>query len=125
MKLYATTTSERASKGQGGNKYLDIVITAGENREKIARYIFEINEGGKLKVTKWETLPIMVDLALSKGKQKKDESFEYHIGARYIDCKGKNTDYCNKCGYTKTKGKQKKDEKKYLTPIEFENKYSK
>jgi len=24
MKLYATTTSERASKGQGGNKYLDI-----------------------------------------------------------------------------------------------------
>jgi hypothetical protein len=26
MKLYATTTSERASKGQGGNKYLDIII---------------------------------------------------------------------------------------------------
>jgi hypothetical protein len=26
MKLYATTTSERASKGQGGNDYLDIEI---------------------------------------------------------------------------------------------------
>ena len=26
MKLYATTTSERASKGQGGNEYLDIFI---------------------------------------------------------------------------------------------------
>lgn len=26
MKLYATTTSERASKGQGGNEYLDIAI---------------------------------------------------------------------------------------------------
>lgn len=26
MKLYATTTSERASKGQGGNKYLEIEI---------------------------------------------------------------------------------------------------
>jgi hypothetical protein len=26
MKLYATTTSERASKGQGGNKYLSIEI---------------------------------------------------------------------------------------------------
>lgn len=26
MKLYATTTSERASKGQGGNEYLDINI---------------------------------------------------------------------------------------------------
>ena len=27
MKLYATATSERSSKGQGGNKYLDIVLT--------------------------------------------------------------------------------------------------
>jgi hypothetical protein len=27
MKLYATTTSERASKGQGGNEYLQIEIT--------------------------------------------------------------------------------------------------
>ncbi len=27
MKLYATTTSERASKGQGGNEFLEIVIT--------------------------------------------------------------------------------------------------
>ena len=27
MKLYATITSERASKGQGGNEYLDIDIT--------------------------------------------------------------------------------------------------
>jgi len=27
MKLYATTTSERASKGQGGNEYLKIEIT--------------------------------------------------------------------------------------------------
>jgi len=30
MKLYATTTSERASKGQGGNDYLQIEITDGE-----------------------------------------------------------------------------------------------
>lgn len=28
MKLYATTTSERASKGQGGNKFLEIVLKA-------------------------------------------------------------------------------------------------
>lgn len=28
MKLYATTTSERASKGQGGNQFLNIEITA-------------------------------------------------------------------------------------------------
>lgn len=30
MKLYATTTSERATKGQGGNKYLDITILDGD-----------------------------------------------------------------------------------------------
>ena len=28
MRLYATTKSERASKGQGGNDYLEIEITA-------------------------------------------------------------------------------------------------
>jgi hypothetical protein len=27
MQLYATVQSERATKGQGGNKYLDIVLT--------------------------------------------------------------------------------------------------
>lgn len=36
MKLYATTTSERASKGQGGNEHILTVITAeidGERQE--------------------------------------------------------------------------------------------
>lgn len=36
MKLYATTTSERASKGQGGNDYLTITIT-NEDGENIAQ----------------------------------------------------------------------------------------
>jgi hypothetical protein len=30
MKLYATTTSERATKGQGGNKYLSIEVLDGD-----------------------------------------------------------------------------------------------
>jgi hypothetical protein len=34
MKLYATTTSERASKGQGGNEYLEIEIS-GENMQSL------------------------------------------------------------------------------------------
>lgn len=52
MKLYATTTSERASKGQGGNDYLDIKITdEKENlimsiyllpRDKTGRYAIEL-----------------------------------------------------------------------------------
>lgn len=36
MKLYATAKSERASKGQGGNKFIDIAIQAGPEREVIA-----------------------------------------------------------------------------------------
>ncbi len=35
MKLYATTTSERASKGQGGNKYLNIDIFMGSAKNSI------------------------------------------------------------------------------------------
>jgi len=37
MKLYATTTSERASKGQGGNEYLNIVITVGKDGKVLAK----------------------------------------------------------------------------------------
>lgn len=36
MKLYATTTSERASKGQGGNDFLSIKIQAGRDRKTIS-----------------------------------------------------------------------------------------
>jgi len=32
MKLYATTTSERATKGQGGNHWLNVTILAGDDR---------------------------------------------------------------------------------------------
>lgn len=35
MLLYATTTSERASKGQGGNKYLKINLTVGDSKNQI------------------------------------------------------------------------------------------
>lgn len=33
MKLYATTTSERASKGQGGNNFLDIELSIGTAKD--------------------------------------------------------------------------------------------
>lgn len=38
MKLYATTTSERATKGQGGNQFLSINIQAGKDRASILRF---------------------------------------------------------------------------------------
>ncbi len=41
MKYYSTTTSERASKGQGGNKYLNIDINIGEKSFPRFRIILE------------------------------------------------------------------------------------
>lgn len=48
MKLYATTTSERASKGQGGNERLEIQIL-GENKEDLG-YIKIIPDGTNYRV---------------------------------------------------------------------------
>jgi len=42
MKLYATTTSERASKGQGGNEYLNIDIMI--NDKTTPAYHIRIND---------------------------------------------------------------------------------
>ena len=46
MRLYATIRSERASKGQGGNEYLDIDIKAGTAAEprKLARLTVRAGE---------------------------------------------------------------------------------
>ncbi len=48
MKLYATVTSERASKGQGGNDYLDIDIFCGTtaNSVTLARLTVRPSETG-------------------------------------------------------------------------------
>ncbi len=42
MKLYATTTSERASKGQGGNDYLDILVN--DEEKNLFRFYLEVRE---------------------------------------------------------------------------------
>ena len=49
MKLYTTTTSERATKGQGGSQ-LDIKIQCGsDERAEILRLKIESTESGKTK----------------------------------------------------------------------------
>src|SRR3990167_1531105 len=45
MKLYATITSDRATKGQGGNKEIRIQLQAGANaREKTYEIIYKMSE---------------------------------------------------------------------------------
>lgn len=51
MKLYATVASERASKGQGGNQFLDFKIQAGDERAEILRLLVNTTPLDKSKMT--------------------------------------------------------------------------
>jgi hypothetical protein len=56
MKLYAITTSERATKGQGGNTRLDIELTVGntEKREPAGVISMREVEKNKFSVIYWK-----------------------------------------------------------------------
>jgi len=92
MKLYATTTSERASKGQGGNEY--IVADFSVNREIIGQielylyddakhygtdnneWVLKFRNGSDKEDNDWEILAqdnIPNKLAQTKGKKQKGE----------------------------------------------------
>lgn len=51
MKLYATTTSERASKGQGGNEYLRVNFLCGSSKEPADIGMVELLPTGEDKFT--------------------------------------------------------------------------
>lgn len=76
MRLYSTVTSERASKGQGGNKYLDIKIL-NEKKEEIMDITLQVNEtkqGDLISLCYGIDESKIVSIGrTSKGKQKKDE----------------------------------------------------
>jgi len=44
MKLYATVSSERATKGQGGNEYLDSVVSI--NKHEVLKIQIDKHENG-------------------------------------------------------------------------------
>ena len=90
MKLYATVTSERASKGQGGNKYLNVDLMGGDKNNPtplahIHAVIITREDGvGYIKVCfYWETEDTLntlhrVDIPLpierkEKGKRQKGD----------------------------------------------------
>lgn len=74
MKLYATTTSERASKGQGG-EYLDIVITGAYQTELLSLHIQP--DGPNYRLTGWthdnHRIGMQINENMAKGNQQKDE----------------------------------------------------
>lgn len=77
MKLYATTTSERASKGQGGNKKLDINILVYDRCNPL--YIIEITTEKLIFRERGYDKPLLershkdIKEQEEKGKSQKDE----------------------------------------------------
>lgn len=75
MKLYATITSERSTKGQGGNDFLEIVITGAHETELITLKIHP--NGSKYELRGWthdnHFIQMMIEENLAKGKKQKDE----------------------------------------------------
>lgn len=87
MKLYATTTSERASKGQGGNKYLNIDIL--DEEENLIAYISVLSYNDK------PTIKIYYDIDLI---EKPEMIGEYLSKAINIKGKKQKTAKCSECG---------------------------
>ena len=80
MKLYATTISERASKGQGG-KWLDIEIR-NEQKRLLAIITIRSKEPQSAVIGIVNAPDVKVDTMIEKGKSQKGEKL-----------------YCTKCGY--------------------------
>jgi len=88
MKLYATTTSERASKSQGGNDFLDIKLIVGDKSNQIEVGIVRLQtvEGGYL-------------LALDRSSNFTDEAGRVY--EEFLKAEKKKAEWT--CGYCGTK----------------------
>ena len=83
MKLYATITSERATKGQGGNKQLEILMQVDAKlRAEVGRVIMKAEDdgytikyypisGAAFRATKGKNVIILFDT--TKGEKQKGE----------------------------------------------------
>ena len=100
MKLYATVTSERASKGQGGNEFLDLVLTykpkTGEPFPFLTLEVFPMPDGIAIAYKIDETTAYLEkhgelpDRVEPKGKQQKGEKgYCWICGSKYGDCEHK------------------------------------
>lgn len=82
MKLYATTTSERATKGQGGNKSIEIMLQVRDDERKTDDYVGRVNlyvtTSGSIvmsftSLVNEQVVKIELPRRYSKGKKEKGE----------------------------------------------------
>lgn len=103
MKLYATITSERATKGQGGNNFINYSLKIGNKENPIEVFTLQAKyENGSVKIG-WWYLPggqigkteLLFPNELKKGKRQKGEITSCPICKTKYDAIGR-CKCCNK-----------------------------
>jgi hypothetical protein len=74
MKLYATTTSERANKGQGGNKFIETTFLIGDREKYLTVRIEHCKDIYTVTVSK--SGENILNDRIIKGKRQKGENLE-------------------------------------------------
>lgn len=110
MKLYATVTSDRASKGQGGNKYICIALTVQNGTRKdypigevILDYMDDHMQHGTIQnewVLKWLPFSKYDAQVIAQGNVEAPTKGEKQKG----ECKHGNAEACcATCGFIKSR----------------------
>ena len=73
MKLYAKVQSERASKGQGGNEYLNITILRKVNGQNVPVYFLGVYEGEMVLTNAQNEVVLWRESDRTKGEKQKGE----------------------------------------------------
>ncbi len=76
MKLYATTTSERATKGQGGNEFLSTETSIVDEGVEYVVKVHITDHGDKYLLTILDNGEMIADRYIIKAEKKKDETCE-------------------------------------------------
>lgn len=123
-KLYATATSEKASKGQGGQKQLEILLQVDPKlRTEVGRIVMKAEDSGytikyypicgaSWRATKDKNVIVLLDTTQPKSNAK----YCKRCQERTFDSAGWEDDMCDKCfEKQQTKGEQQKGEKRKCT----------
>lgn len=74
MKLYATTTSERASKGQGGQKFIEVLVNDEQGKNLVKLYVEMREDEIYTEVLHYSNgEKLLFSDQLQKGKKQKDD----------------------------------------------------
>ncbi len=115
MKLYATVTSERASKGQGGNEYIDVDLL-GKDGIWLGKFVFMVDANNSDRYVLVEDAAYhndKLEVRTAKGEKQKGGVYPHatdkHVHYREEDI----DDYCP-CGHDMRKGEKQKGEHKHV-----------